>query len=103
MEEEQLSSVKQTYEMELREKYETALRAKERQQAKKKYYWLVEKRLTFQQNMLEEAQIYEKQVQDFHKKIRNLREQEEELKLRQEHATEVLRCAEQNYELLKKA
>ena len=59
--------------MELREKYEAALRSKERQLAKKKYYWLVEKRLTFQQGMLEEAQIYENQVQDFHKKIQKLR------------------------------
>lgn len=89
--------------MELREKYETALRSKERQLAKKKYYWLVEKRLTFQQNMLEEAQIYEKQVNQYHRKIQELREQEEDLKLKEEHATEVLRCAEQNYELLKKA
>ena len=63
----------------------------------------MEKRLTFQQNMLEEAQIYEKQVQEYHKKIQQLREQEEDLKMREEHATEVLRCAEQNYELLKKA
>lgn len=62
--------------MELKQKYETSLRAKERQQAKKKYYWLVEKRLSFQQNMLEQAQVYEKQVQEFHKKIQQLREQE---------------------------
>jgi len=46
---------------------------KERQQAKKKYYWMVEKRLTFQQNMMEEAQVYEKQIQDFHRKIEMLR------------------------------
>jgi hypothetical protein len=46
---------------------------KERQLAKKKYFWLVEKRLSFQQNMIEEAQIYEKQIQEFHKKIKKLR------------------------------
>ena len=73
------------------------MRSKERQAAKKKYYWLVEKRLTFQQGMLEEAQVYEKQVQDFHRKIQRLREEEEKLKMKEEHATEVFRCAEQNY------
>ena len=97
MDEEILNNSRQNNDLELREKYETAIRTKERQQAKKKYYWLVEKRLTFQQNMLEEAQIYEKQVQEYHKKIQQLRDQEEELKMREEHATEVLRCAEQNY------
>jgi hypothetical protein len=76
---------------------------KERQQAKKKYFWLVEKRLSFQQNMIEDAQIYEKQIQNFHKKIQLLKQEEEDLRSREEQATEVLRCAEQNYELLKKA
>ena len=47
--------------------------------------------------MMEEAGIYQKQIQDFHKKIEMLRKNEEELKVREEHATEVLRCAEQNY------
>ena len=70
---------------------------------KKKHYWFVEKRLTFQQNMIEEAQIYEKQIQNYYKKIEALRRDEEELRLKEEHASEVLRCAEQNYELLKKA
>jgi hypothetical protein len=41
MEEEMKNSAKQNNEMELKEKYEMALRTKERQQAKKKYYWLV--------------------------------------------------------------
>jgi hypothetical protein len=57
----------------------------------------VEKRLSFQQNMLEEAQIYEKQVSEYHRKIQQLKEQEEELRLKEEHATEILRCAEQNF------
>lgn len=98
-----MSTTKQNYEMTVKEKYQEALRSKERQKAKKKYYWLVEKRLSFQQGMLQQAQIYEKQVQDFHRKIKQLREQEQQLRLKEEHATEVLRCAEQNYELLKKA
>lgn len=53
---------------------------KERQLQKKKHYWFIEKRLTFQQNMIEEAKIYEKQIQDYYKKIDQLRKQEEELK-----------------------
>jgi hypothetical protein len=52
------------------------IKMKERQQAKKKYFWLVEKRLTFQQSMIEEAQIYEKQIQEFQKKIQQLRQNE---------------------------
>ena len=47
--------------------------------------------------MLEEAQIYEKQVGEYHRKIQQLKEQEEELKLKEEHAAEILRCAEQNF------
>jgi hypothetical protein len=47
-----MSTTKQNYEMSVKEKYEEALRGKERQKAKKKYYWLVEKRLSFQQGML---------------------------------------------------
>jgi uncharacterized protein (DUF488 family) len=57
----------------------------------------VEKRLTFQQNMIEEAQIYEKQIQQYYKQIEQLRQHEEDLRLKEEHASEVLRCAEQNY------
>ena len=41
MDGEVLNSAKQNSEMEMREKYEMAMRTKERQQAKKKYYWLV--------------------------------------------------------------
>jgi hypothetical protein len=59
---------------------------KERQLQKKKHYWFIEKRLTFQQNMIEEAKIYEKQIQDYYKKIDQLRKQEEELKAKEEHA-----------------
>jgi len=71
-----MNAAKRNNEQELREKHEQALRGRERQLAKKKYYWLVEKRLSFQQNMIEEAQIYEKQIQDFHKKIKKLRDSE---------------------------
>lgn len=39
--------------MELKERHEEILRMKDRQQAKKKYFWQVEKRLSFQQNMIE--------------------------------------------------
>ena len=83
MDEELISAAKQNSEIEMRERREEAMRAKERQQAKKKYFWLVEKKLAFQQNMMEEAAIYEKQIQDFHKKIEMLRKNEEDLKNRE--------------------
>lgn len=59
---------------------------KERQMAKKRYFWLVEKRLSFQQNMIEDAQIYEKQIQDYHRKIQQLKQEEEQLRSREEQA-----------------
>lgn len=88
--------------MELKEKHEDMMKMKERQSAKRKYFWM-EKRLTFQQNLMEETQIYEKQVEEFHRKIKLMREKEEDLRAKEEQAAEILRCAEQNYELLKRA
>jgi hypothetical protein len=45
---------------------------KERQNTKKKCYWF-EKRMSFQQKMLEEAQIYERQIENYYRKIQSLK------------------------------
>lgn len=46
-------SAKNNSDIEVREKHDEILKMKERQLQKKKHYWFVEKRLTFQQNMIE--------------------------------------------------
>ena len=56
---------------------------KERQITKKKCYWL-EKRMNFQQKMFDEAQIYERQIEDYYKKIQHLKENEEKLSYKNE-------------------
>lgn len=58
-----------------REQCEAINKLKERQNTKKRCYWY-EKRMTFQQKMMEEAQIYEKQIDDYYRKIEMLRTNE---------------------------
>ena len=59
--------------------------------------------MNFQQKMFDEAQIYERQIEDYYKKIQHLKENEEKLREQEEQANELLKCAEQNYQLLRQS
>lgn len=52
---------------------------KEQQLSKRKCYWL-EKRLSFQQNILQEVSVYENQIQSYYKKIEEMKKNQEVLK-----------------------
>ncbi len=45
---------------------------KQKQLKKRKCYWL-EKRISFQQNILDESSIYEQQIKTYYKKIEQLK------------------------------
>jgi hypothetical protein len=70
---------------EVKEKHEQVQKMKDQQLSKRKCYWL-EKRLSFQQNILQEVSIYENQIQNYYKKIEEMKKNQEVLKEKEEHA-----------------
>lgn len=56
-----------------REQCDLINKMKERQNTKKRCYWF-DKRMSFQQKLLEEAQIYEKHIEKYYRKIQALKE-----------------------------
>lgn len=85
-----------------KEQYDNINKMKQRQSIKKRCYWF-QKRMSFQQKMLEEAQIYERHIDKYYKKIQALKESEDILKQQEIQALQILKCAEQNFQLLRQS
>ena len=69
---------------------------------RRKCYWL-EKKINYEQRLSNEADIYEKQIQDYYKKISQIRAHEQDLREQEERAAEALKSAQQNYSLLRES